>query len=71
MGGYNRREKIRTMLLSMIEIVKKKNVIIITNNILKKVISDFMFILLNKHIIVVSTKEINMKKCEYIKQHQN
>ena len=71
MGGYNRRKIIRNMLLSIIDIVKKKNVIIITNNILKKVISDFMFILLNKHIIVVSTKEINMKKCEYIKQHQN
>ena len=71
MGGYNRRKIIRNMLLSIIDIVKKKNVIIITNNILKKVISDFMYVLLNKHVVVVSTKEINMNKCEYIKQHQN
>ena len=70
MGGYNRRKIIRNMLNSIIDIVKKKNVVIITNNILKKVISDFMYILLDKHIYVVSTKDINMNKCEYIKQYQ-
>ena len=68
MGGSKRRLKIRNIINTIIDIVKKQNVIIITNNILKQVIYDFMYHLLGRHITVVSTKEINMNKCQYIKQ---
>ena len=67
MGGYKRRLLIKDMLNTIINIVRKKNVIIITNNILKQVIYDFMYLLLGRNVTVVSTKEIKLNKCQYIK----
>ena len=67
MGGFTRRLHIKKLLNKMIRIVGKSNFIILTNNILKKTISDFMKLLLGKKVKVISTREININKCQYIK----
>ena len=67
MGGYKRRLQIKDILNNIIDNVKRKNVIIITNNILKQVIADFMVQLLGRQLKVISTKEIKISKCQYIR----
>ena len=67
MGGINRRILIKKMLNKMIRIVGKSNFIILTNNMLKQTISDFMKLLLGKRVKVISTREIHINKCQYIK----
>ena len=67
MGGYNRQRAVTKIIKYMIKRVGLNNFIVLTNNVLKTVIINFMHILLELDIQVVSTHDIKKTKSNYIK----
>jgi len=66
MGGNKRILVVTKILKYMIKRVGIHNIIVVTNNVLKTVISDFMQFLIGTTIQVVSTHDIKNTKSQYI-----
>ena len=67
MGGKKRILVVTKILKYMIKRVEINNIFVVTNNVLKTVISDFMQIIIGSTIQVVSTHDTKNTKSHFIK----